>query len=45
MSKITQNVVLFLDPPRDESDISLKAGNMILNRFCIDEDASFESFK
>ena len=38
-----QDLVLLMDPPRDGSDISLKAGNMILNRFCIDEEASFES--
>ena len=38
-----RNIVLLIDPPKDGSDISLKAGNMILNRFCIDEEASFET--
>ena len=42
MPKIMQNVVFFKDPTGSENDISLKAGNMNLNRFCIDEDASFE---
>jgi len=42
MSKIAQNLVVLLDPSDDTSNISLKAGNMILNRFCIDEDAAFE---
>ena len=41
MSKISlmQNLVFFMEP----STISLKAVNMCLNRFCIDEDAEFES--
>ena len=42
MSKTMQNLVLLMEPSGDASDISLKAGNMILNRFCIDEDAAFE---
>ena len=42
MSKTMQNLVLLMEPSGDASDISLKAGNMILNRFCIDEDAVFE---
>ena len=37
-----QNLVLLVEPPEDEYKISLKAGNMCMNRFCIDEDASFE---
>ena len=37
-----QNLVFLMEPPEYEYDISLKAGNMCLNRFCIDEDASFE---
>ena len=37
-----QTLVVFMEPPEHASDISLKAGNMILNRFCIDEDAGFE---
>ena len=38
-----QNVVLLMEPSNAAYDISLKAGKMILNRFCIDEDAAFES--
>ena len=37
-----QNLVIFMEPSPDAYDISLKGGNMILNRFCIDEDAAFE---
>ena len=37
-----QNLVVLMEPPIDQFDISLKGGNMILNRFCIDEDAAFE---
>ena len=37
-----QNLVVFLEPSEKKFDISLKGGNMILNRFCIDEDAAFE---
>ena len=43
MPKAMQNVVLLIDPPYRAYDISLKAGNMYLNRLCIDEDAAFES--
>ena len=42
MSKIMQNLVFLMEQPKKEYEISLKAGNMYLNRFCIDEDASFE---
>ena len=42
MSKVMQNLVVFMEPSEKASDISLKGGNMILNRFCIDEDAAFE---
>ena len=34
--------MLLMNPSEDAADISLKAGNMILNRFCIDETAAFE---
>ena len=37
-----QNLVFLMEPPEDESIISFKAGNMCINRLCIDEDASFE---
>ena len=42
MSKVKQNVVLFMEPSRDLSETTLKCGNMYLNRFSIDEDAAFE---
>ena len=42
MSKIMQNLVVLMEPSEDAYDVPLKAGNMILNRFCIDEDAAFE---
>ena len=31
-----------MEPSEDACYTPLKAGNMILNRFCIDEDAAFE---
>ena len=37
-----QNLVVLMEPSADTSNISLKAVNMILNRFCIDEDAASE---
>ena len=42
MSKIMQNLIVLMEPSEDASNVSLKGGNMILNRFCIDEDAAFE---
>ena len=36
------NLVVFIDPSEEKFDISMKFGNMIFNRFCIDEDAAFE---
>ena len=42
MSKIKQNLVVLMQPSKLAHNNSLKAGNMILNRFCIDEDAAFE---
>ena len=42
MTKIMQNLIVLMDPSEDGDDVSLKTGNMILNRFCIDEDAAFE---
>jgi len=37
-----QNLVVFMKPFEDTWETSLKGGKMILNRFCIDEDAAFE---
>ena len=41
-SKTKQNLVVFMEPSEDGYQIDMQAGNMILNRFCIDEDAAFE---
>ena len=37
-----QNLVVLMEPNVDAWRTPLKGGNMILNRFCIDEDAAFE---
>ena len=37
-----QNLVVFMDPSEDAYVVPLKGGNMMLNRFCIEEDAAFE---
>ena len=37
-----QNLVVLMEPSEDAESVSSKAGTMILNRFCIDEDAAFE---
>ena len=37
-----QNLVVLMEPSEDAWNSSLKAGKMIFNRFCIDEDAAFE---
>ena len=42
MSKIMQNLVVLIEPSEKAYETPLKGGNMILNRFCIDEDAAFE---
>ena len=45
MSKIMQNLIVLMDTVhsvKHASDISVKASNMCLNTFCIDEDAAFE---
>ena len=42
MTKIKQNLVVFMEQYKNPSIISMKAGNMCLNRFCIEEDAAFE---
>ena len=40
---IMQNVVLLVLQSNNPIDISWKGGNMILNRFCIDEEMANES--
>ena len=42
MSRIMHNLVVFIEPSPKKYEIALEAGNKILNRFCIDEDAAFE---
>ena len=42
MSKVMQNLVVLMEPSELAHRIDMKAGNMILNRFCIDEDVAFE---
>ena len=37
-----QNLIVLIKPSVEPWDDSWKAGNMCLNRFCIDENASFE---
>ena len=37
-----KNLVVFMEPPEKANEISIKAGNLYVNRFCIDEDAAFE---
>ena len=44
MSSKMQNLVVFMEPSERTWNTSSKAGNMTLNRFCIDEDAGFELF-
>ena len=42
MSKVMQNLVVLMRPSEEAYQTPLKAGNMISNRFFIDEDAAFE---
>ena len=42
MSPIKQNIIVLQEQSEETYDISLYAGNMYLNRLCIDEDAGFE---
>ena len=37
-----QNLVVFIEPSEDDSNISLKAGKLYLNRFCINEESACE---
>ena len=43
MSKNMQNLIFLMEPNEHEHEISFKGGNMCMNKFCIDEDATFES--
>ena len=42
MSKIKQNLVFFMEPSDDACYTTVQAATMMLNLFCIDEDAAFE---
>ena len=42
MAKTMQNIVILMEPSACGQISSLKGGNMCLNRFCIEEDATFE---
>jgi len=45
MSKIENvmhNLVVLMEPRKNDWDTPSKGGNLILNRFCIEEDAAFE---
>lgn len=42
MPKLMQNLFVLLEDNERADIVSLKGGNMCMNRFCIDEDASFE---
>ena len=35
-----QNLVVFIEPSEDASNISFKAGKLYFNQFCIDENAA-----
>ena len=42
MSKIMQNLVVLMEPFEDADNVSVNTGNMLFNRFSVDEDAAFE---
>ena len=37
-----QNLIVFIKPSEDASNISCQAAILYLNRFCIDEESAFE---
>ena len=45
MSKLNQKIVLFLEPADKAFNTPSKAGNLLMNRFAIDEDAQNEILK
>ena len=45
MSKLTHKIVLFIEPNDDACITPIKIGHLIMNRFAIDEDSSFEIVK
>ena len=42
MPKLMQKIVLFIEPSDDTHSTPSKIGNLFMNRFAVDEDASFE---
>ena len=42
MSKQMQSIVLFIEPSDDAFDTPEKIGHLFMNRFAVDENASFE---
>ena len=45
MSKISQKIVLFIEPSIHAWFTPLKIGNLFMNRFAVDEDAASEVLK
>ena len=45
MPEIMQRIILFVEPNEDAFITSAKIGNIFMNRFAIDEDASSEILK
>ena len=45
MSKLNQNIVLFIEPAKEAYSKPSKIGNLFLNRFAIEEDAKNEILK
>ena len=45
MQKLMHKIVLFIEPTDDAWSTPSKIGHLIMNRFAIDEDASFEIVK
>ena len=37
-----QNLIVFIEPSEDASNISFKAGKLYMNRFCINEESASE---
>ena len=45
MTKIKQNIILFIEPNESPSESTLNIGNLYMNRFAIDEDKASEILK
>ena len=42
IQNVMHNLVVLMEPRKNDWDTPSKGGNLILNRFCIEEDAAFE---